>query len=67
MLHVNVFGSGQEVSGVRGLGITNPAGTWGKWDMCLCFGCGWVAWARVSCYESGFFELMAGPGNCILC
>ena len=28
--------------GVRGLGLgfTNPGGTWGKWDMCLCFGCG---------------------------
>ena len=25
---------------VRGLGFTNPVGTWGKWDMCLCFGCG---------------------------
>ena len=23
-----------------GLGIANPGGTWGKWYMCLCFGCG---------------------------
>ena len=23
-----------------GLGLTNSGGTWGKWDMCLCFGCG---------------------------
>ena len=29
---------------VRGLdlGFTNPGGTGGKWDMCLCFGCGGV-------------------------
>ena len=25
-----------------GLGFTNSRGTWGKWDMCLCFGCGGV-------------------------
>ena len=25
-----------------GLGFTNCGGTWGKWDMCLCFGCGGV-------------------------
>ena len=39
-----------------GLGFTNPGGTGGKWDMCLCFGCSAVggvgesvsaAWARV--------------------
>ena len=23
-----------------GLGFTNSGGTWGKWDMSLCFGCG---------------------------
>ena len=65
-----------------GLGFTNSGGTWGKWDMCLCFGCGAVggvrgesaAWARVLegggmyvCCESGFSVLMAGPGICILC
>ena len=27
---------------VTGLGFTNSGGTWGKWDMCLCFGCGGV-------------------------
>ena len=31
-----------------GLGFTNSGGTWGKWDMCLCFGC----YVCVSC-ESG--------------
>ena len=25
-----------------GFGFTNPAGTGGVWDMCLCFGCGGV-------------------------
>ena len=25
-----------------GLGVTNSGGTWGEWDMCLCFGCGGV-------------------------
>ena len=25
-----------------GLGFANPGGTWGKWDMCLCFACGGV-------------------------
>ena len=24
------------------LGFPNSGGTWGKWDMCLCFGCGGV-------------------------
>ena len=46
---------GEWVTGL-GLGITNSGGTWGKWDMCLCFGCSGVsgvvvsgcpAWARV--------------------
>ena len=34
------LGAGWEVLGVRGLGLgfTNPGGTGGKWDMCLCFG-----------------------------
>ena len=22
--------------------FTNSGGTWGEWDMCLCFGCGGV-------------------------
>ena len=30
---------GDWVTGL-GLGFTNSGGTWGKWDMCLCFGCG---------------------------
>ena len=42
-----------------GLGFNNSGETWGKWDMCLCFGCGgvggigeeWAAWARV--WEGG--------------
>ena len=55
---MNVFGSGRVggewVTGL-GLGFTNFGGTWGEWDMCLCFGCsgvggvggGWVAWPSV--------------------
>ena len=54
-----------------GLGFTNLVGTWGKWDRCLCFGCGgvgvgrlgpgsWrVGWCYVCvCCESGFFVLI---------
>ena len=67
---------------MKGLGFTNSGGTWGKWDMCLCFGCcgvggvggrlgprsGRVGWCYVCvCYESGFSVLMADPGICILC
>ena len=32
---------GEWVTGF-GLGSNNSGGTWGKWDMCLCFGCGGV-------------------------
>ena len=45
-----VFGSerggrclGEWVRGL-GLGFTNPGGTGGKWDMCMCFGCDGVGW-----------------------
>ena len=73
---------GEWVRGL-GLGFTNPGGTWGNWDMCLCFGCGGVGgggggclgpgsvrvgWCYVCvCCESGFFVFIAGPGICILC
>ena len=63
-----------------GLGFTNSGGTWGKWDLCQCFGCGGVGgvlgsgWALgqglggwVVLCESGLFVLMAVPGICILC
>ena len=37
-----VGGVGDEwVTGLD-LGFTNSGGTRGKWDMCLCFGCGGV-------------------------
>ena len=36
-----MFGSGRDERGL-GLGFTNPEGTGGKWDMCLCFSCGGV-------------------------
>ena len=48
---------GEWVTGM-GLGFTNSGETWGKWDMCLCFGCavvsediGWATWDRV--WEGG--------------
>ena len=56
---------GEWVTGF-GLGVTNSGGTWGKWDMCLCFGCGGeggrlapgserVGWCYVCvCCEPGF-------------
>ena len=55
-----VFGSGR-CGWMRelGLGFTNPLGTGGVLDMCLCFGCGGVggewAWTRV------------GRGGVVLC
>ena len=35
-------GVGGELVRGLGLGFTNPGGTGGKCDMCLCFGCGGV-------------------------
>ena len=59
-------GVGGEWMRELGLGLTNPVGTGGVLDMCLCFGCGgvggeWVGgldkgrerWGGVM-YESGF-------------
>ena len=37
-----VGGVGGEWLRVLGLCFTYPGGTWGKWDMCLFFGCGGV-------------------------
>ena len=42
-----VGGIGSECLRGFGLGFTNPGGTGGKWDMCLCFGCGGVGGAGV--------------------
>ena len=45
-----MFGSGRrgmrggEWMGGLGLGFTNPVGTGGVLDVCLCFGCGGVGW-----------------------
>ena len=56
-----VGGEGGEWMKELGLGFTNPVGTRGVLDMCLCFGCGgvageWVgAWTRV------------GRGGVVLC
>ena len=72
---------GEKMTGL-GLGFTNSGITWGKWDMCLCFGCvgiggdwvgglgqglgGWCGHVCVCC-ESGLSVLMAGADICILC
>ena len=65
---------------VWALTILDKKGTWGKWDMCLCFACGsvcgiggeWVGGLAQGLGRWGgvmfrFSELMAGPGICILC
>ena len=54
--------AGSEVFGVRGLGLgfTNPGGTGGKWDMCLCFGCGGVGGGE---WVGGLFQCL-GVGRC---
>ena len=47
-----VGGEGGEWMRGMGLGFTNPVGTGGVFDVCLCFGCGgvggeWIgAWTR---------------------
>ena len=33
---------------IRGLGFTNPVGTGGVLDVCLCLGCGGVGGGRVA-------------------
>ena len=45
------------------LGFTNPGGTGGKWDMCLCFGCGCVG--GVGCLGPGRvgWECALGQGG----
>ena len=66
-----VFGSGR-VGGVggewvRGLGLgsTNPRGTGGKWDMCMCFGCGGVGGGGRSRFLyivlGGYLRILGAP------
>ena len=38
---------------MRGLGFTNPVGTGGVLDMCLCFGCGGVGGEWVGGLDQG--------------
>ena len=54
-----VFGSGR-CGGEGGewirelaLGFTNPVGTGGVLDMCLCFGCGGVDWEWIGSLDQG--------------
>ena len=65
-----VFGSGGDVGGVLvtglGLGNTNFGGTWGKCDMCLCFGCGGVVWVVLG--ESAYLAwARVWEGGVVLC
>ena len=48
---------GEWVTGF-GLGVTNSGGTWGQWDMCLCFGGGGVG---------GLGQGLGGWGWCYVC
>ena len=60
---------GEWVTGL-GLAFTNSGGTCGKWDMCLCFGCGGVGGVVLCLYVVVSLDslvLMAGPGISILC
>ena len=58
-----VFGSGRRGSRggewMRGLGFTNPVGTWGVLDVCPCLGCSGVVgvgWEWVGCLDQGLYE-----------
>ena len=48
-----VGGEGGEWMRELGLGITNPMGTKGVLDMCLCFGCGGVGGEWVGGLDQG--------------
>ena len=52
------FGAGGEWVTGLGLGFTHSGGTWGKWDMCLCFGCGGVGEERVGGLGHGLGGVM---------
>ena len=57
-----MFGSGR-LGWMRGLslGFTNPVGTWGVLDVCLCFGCGGVGAEWVGGLDQGL------EGWCYVC
>ena len=56
---------GEWVTGL-GLGITNSGGTWGKWDMCLCFGCGGVGGEWIGGLDQGLEGLGGVLFLCVL-
>ena len=49
-----------------GLGFTNPLGTGGVLDMCLCFGCGWCGWCRWR-VGRGLGQWSGAVGWCYVC
>ena len=57
------LGAAWVARGMRGLGLdfTNPVGTWGVLDVCLCFGCGGVGGEWVGGLDQGL------EGWCYVC
>ena len=49
-----------------GLGFINSGGTWGKWYMCLCFGCGSVGGVGGE-FVDDWGQGMGGWGGVCLC
>ena len=64
-----VGGVGGEWATGLGLGLTNSGGAWGKWDMCLCFGCGGVGCVGGGQLGSGSGSGRVGGGRyvCVCC
>ena len=61
-----VGGEGGEWMRELGVGFTNPLGTGGVLDMCLCFGCGGVGWCRWG-VGRGLGQGSGAVGWCYVC
>ena len=59
-------GGGGEWMRELGLGFTNPLGTGGVLDMCLCFGCGGVGGVGEE-WVGGFGQGSGAVGWCYVC
>ena len=59
-------GGGGEWMRELGLGFTNPLGTRGVLDMCLCFGCGGCVWCRWG-VGRGLGQGSGAVGLCYVC
>ena len=49
-----------------GLGFTNPGGTWGKWDMCVCFVFSGVGEEWVGGFGQGLVEWRVVMSVCVV-